>query len=156
LASCANQKRIAKTSSLSEAGERQSSAEAQTNFHLLLESAFPGNAVCRRPDRPDVFADVWRCSGECRLIECFFIIGGGYVDCEFAAICRAFGCQVTLAEKSERLLPSWDENVGAHIAQQLTAVGVELMLDWNIPVYDLPKEEGWPIQVVSGPEKSRD
>jgi pyruvate/2-oxoglutarate dehydrogenase complex dihydrolipoamide dehydrogenase (E3) component len=42
-----------------------------------------------------------------------FIIGGGYVGCEFAAIYRAFGCQVTLAEKSESLLPSWDENVGA-------------------------------------------
>ena len=67
-----------------------------------------------------------------------FIIGGGYVGCEFAAIYRAFGCQVTLAEKSERLLPSWDEKVGAHIAHQLTAAGVELMLDRNVPVYDLP------------------
>jgi dihydrolipoamide dehydrogenase len=74
-----------------------------------------------------------------------FIIGGGYVGCEFAAIYRAFGCQVTLAEKSERLLPSWDENVGAHIAHQLTAAGVELMLDRNIVVNDLSMEEGWAI-----------
>src|SRR3984893_17789304 len=74
-----------------------------------------------------------------------FIVGGGYVGCEFAAIYRAFGCQVTLAEKSERLLPSWDESVGAHIAHQLNAAGVELMLDRSIPVYDLPTEEGWPI-----------
>jgi mercuric reductase len=36
-------------------------------------------------------------------------------------------------------------NVGAHIAHQLTAAGVELMLDRNIPVNDLPTEEGWPI-----------
>jgi pyruvate/2-oxoglutarate dehydrogenase complex dihydrolipoamide dehydrogenase (E3) component len=64
---------------------------------------------------------------------------------QFAAIYRAFGCQVTLAEKSERLLPSWDENVGTHIAHQLTAAGVELMLDRNITVYDLPTEEAvWP------------
>ena len=34
-----------------------------------------------------------------------FIIGGGYVGCEFAAIYRGFGCQVTLAEQSEHLLP---------------------------------------------------
>jgi pyruvate/2-oxoglutarate dehydrogenase complex dihydrolipoamide dehydrogenase (E3) component len=61
-----------------------------------------------------------------------FIIGGGYVGCEFAAIYRGFGCQVTLAEQSDRLLPDWDENVGAHIAQQLAADGVELMLA-NIP-----------------------
>jgi dihydrolipoamide dehydrogenase len=77
--------------------------------------------------------------------EHLFIIGGGYVGCEFAAIYRAYGCQVTLAEKSERLLPSWDENVGAHIAHQLTAAGVELMLDRNIVVNDLSMEEGWAI-----------
>jgi dihydrolipoamide dehydrogenase len=74
-----------------------------------------------------------------------FIVGGGYVGCEFAAIYRGFGCQVTLAEQSERLLPDWDESVGSHIAQQLTADGVELMLGRHIPVYDLPMEEGWPI-----------
>ena len=74
-----------------------------------------------------------------------FIVGGGYVGCEFAAIYRGLGCQVTLAEQSERLLPGWDESVGAHIAQQLTADGVELMLGRHIPVYDLPSEEGRPI-----------
>ena len=74
-----------------------------------------------------------------------FVVGGGYVGCEFAAIYRGFGCQVTLAEKSERLLPGWDESVGAHIAQQLAADGVELMLGRHIPVSDMPMEEGWPI-----------
>jgi pyruvate/2-oxoglutarate dehydrogenase complex dihydrolipoamide dehydrogenase (E3) component len=74
-----------------------------------------------------------------------FIVGGGYVGCEFAGIYRGFGCQVTLAEKSERLLPDWDESVGAHIAQQLAADGVELMLGRQISVNDLPMEAGWPI-----------
>lgn len=74
-----------------------------------------------------------------------FIIGGGYVGCEFAAIYRGFGCQVTLAEQSDRLLPDWDENVGAHIAQQLAADGVELMLGWHISVDDVPRQKGWPI-----------
>ena len=69
-----------------------------------------------------------------------FIVGGGYVGCEFAAIYRGFGCQVTLAEQSERLLPDWDESVGAQIAQQLSTDGVELMLGRQIPVHDLPME----------------
>ena len=34
-----------------------------------------------------------------------FIIGGGYVGCEFASIYRALGCRVTLAEQRERLIP---------------------------------------------------
>jgi len=74
-----------------------------------------------------------------------FIVGGGYVGCEFAAIYRGFGCQVTIAEQSEGLLPNWDESVGTHIAQQLAAEGVELMLGRRIAVDDLPLEEGWPI-----------
>jgi pyruvate/2-oxoglutarate dehydrogenase complex dihydrolipoamide dehydrogenase (E3) component len=74
-----------------------------------------------------------------------FIVGGGYVGCEFAAIYRGFGCQVTLAEQSERLLPGWDVSVGKHIAQQLAATGVELILGHQIAVADIPVEDGWPI-----------
>jgi pyruvate/2-oxoglutarate dehydrogenase complex dihydrolipoamide dehydrogenase (E3) component len=74
-----------------------------------------------------------------------FIVGGGYVGCEFAAIYRRFGCQVTLAEQSERLLRGWDESVGTHIAQQLAKDGVELILGRHIPVHDLPMKEGWPM-----------
>jgi dihydrolipoamide dehydrogenase len=74
-----------------------------------------------------------------------FVIGGGYVGCEFAAIYRGFGCQVTLAEQNDQLLPGWDDSVGAHIAQQLAADGVELMLGRKISVSELPMEAGWPI-----------
>jgi pyruvate/2-oxoglutarate dehydrogenase complex dihydrolipoamide dehydrogenase (E3) component len=73
------------------------------------------------------------------------IVGGGYVGCEFAAIYRGFGCQVTLAEQSDRLLPGWDASVGEYIAQQLQGDGVELMLGRKILVHDLPMEEGYPI-----------
>src|ERR1700722_14109306 len=74
-----------------------------------------------------------------------FIVGGGYVGCEFAAIYRGFGCQVTLAEQSEHLLPDWDVSVGKHIAQQLAATGVELILGRPIAVADIPVEDWWPI-----------
>jgi pyruvate/2-oxoglutarate dehydrogenase complex dihydrolipoamide dehydrogenase (E3) component len=54
---------------------------------------------------------------------------------------------VTLAEQSARLLSGWDESVGTHIARQLTADGVELILGRHISVVDLPLEQGWPIIV---------
>jgi dihydrolipoamide dehydrogenase len=74
-----------------------------------------------------------------------FIVGGGYVGCEFAAIYRGFGCQVTLAEQGDRLLSDWDESVGTHIAKQLAADGVELWFGRHIPLDHLTVEEGWPI-----------
>ena len=79
-----------------------------------------------------------------------FIIGGGYVGCEFAAIYRGFGCQVTLAEERDRLLSDWDESVGAYIAQKLAADGVELMLGQHISVSDLPVERWWRDARVGG------
>jgi dihydrolipoamide dehydrogenase len=74
-----------------------------------------------------------------------FVVGGGYVGCEFAAIYRGFGSQVTLAEQGDHLFPDWDESVGEHIGRQLAAVGVELWLGRSIAVKDLPIEKGWPI-----------
>jgi dihydrolipoamide dehydrogenase len=86
-----------------------------------------------------------------------FIVGGGYVGCEFAAIYRGFGCQVTLAEQGDRLLSDWDESVGTHIAKQLAADGVELWLGRHIPLDHLPVEEGWPSLVkADGTEISPD
>lgn len=86
-----------------------------------------------------------------------FVIGGGFVGCEFAAIYRGFGSQVTLAEQGERLLPDWDESVGAYIAKQLAADGVELLFDRHISADSLPIEDGWPIiTIADGTEISPD
>src|SRR5260370_18091 len=74
-----------------------------------------------------------------------FIIGGGYVGCEFASIYRALGCRVSLAEQRERLLPDWDPSVGERVAAELSADGVELHLGRNIEVEKVPTEDGYPI-----------
>jgi pyruvate/2-oxoglutarate dehydrogenase complex dihydrolipoamide dehydrogenase (E3) component len=123
-----------------------------TSGHEKQEEIEADNIILATGARPDYLG-----SQDSRLINSdqlldrvnppvhLFIVGGGYVGCEFAAIYRGFGCQVTLAEQSERLLRGWDESVGAHIAQQLAEDGVELMLGRQIPVHDLPMKEGWPI-----------
>jgi dihydrolipoamide dehydrogenase len=79
-----------------------------------------------------------------------FIVGGGYIGCEMAAIYRAFGCKVTLAEKSEQLLPTWDPDVGNHIAGQLSALGVDLWLGHPVAVDSLSLEGAYPI--ISKPD----
>jgi dihydrolipoamide dehydrogenase len=59
------------------------------------------------------------------------IIGGGYVGCEFASIFRALGSTVTLVEKRQRLLSSWDESVGDFIGTALRSSGVDLHLGFE-------------------------
>ena len=74
-----------------------------------------------------------------------FIIGGGYVGCEFASIYRALGCRVTLAEQREQLLPDWDTSVGERVTAELSAKGVELDLGRKVEVEKVPIEDGYPI-----------
>jgi len=79
-----------------------------------------------------------------------FIIGGGYVGCEFASIYRALGCRVTLVEQRERLLPEWDASVSEIVAGELLANGVEVHLGKKVEVEKVPQEDGYPI--FTGPD----
>jgi pyruvate/2-oxoglutarate dehydrogenase complex dihydrolipoamide dehydrogenase (E3) component len=58
-----------------------------------------------------------------------FVVGGGYIGCELAAIYRELGARVTLAEAESRLLPSWDPIAGEQFRTVLDATGVEVLLD---------------------------
>ena len=82
-----------------------------------------------------------------------FIIGGGYVGCEFASIYRALGCRVSLAEQQERLLPGWDPNVGERVAAELSANGVELYLGRKVEPEKAPIEDGYPILTLPDGEE---
>ena len=61
-----------------------------------------------------------------------FVIGGGYIGCELAAIYRARKVEVTLAEAESRLLPSWDEDIGKRMKQVLDDAGVHVRLNEKV------------------------
>jgi dihydrolipoamide dehydrogenase len=60
------------------------------------------------------------------------IIGAGYIGCEFASIYRTLGCAVTLIEKENRVLPSWESEAGERVAQALVRQGVTVLLNRSI------------------------
>ncbi len=64
-----------------------------------------------------------------------FVIGGGYVGCELAAIYRDLGSRVTIAEAQPRLLPNWDPIAGERFRDILLAAGIDVLL--NEPI-ELP------------------
>ncbi|MBV8274741.1 MAG: NAD(P)/FAD-dependent oxidoreductase [Verrucomicrobia bacterium] len=57
-----------------------------------------------------------------------FVIGGGYIGCELAAIFRARKIPVTLVEAESRLLPAWDQSAGDRMREVLDQAGVQIML----------------------------
>jgi dihydrolipoamide dehydrogenase len=47
------------------------------------------------------------------------ILGGGYIGCEFASLLSQLGCQVTVVEILDRLLPLMDADLGAEVTRAL-------------------------------------
>jgi dihydrolipoyl dehydrogenase len=61
-----------------------------------------------------------------------FVIGGGYIGCELAAIYRHLGSRVTIAEAQPRLLPNWDPIAGERFRNVLLSAGVDVLLNERI------------------------
>ncbi|WP_424968889.1 dihydrolipoyl dehydrogenase family protein [Dinoroseobacter sp. S375] len=60
---------------------------------------------------------------------CLTIVGGGYIGCEFAAIFRALGAEVTLVHDGARLLDGFPDALADHVAMTLREAGVTLQLE---------------------------
>lgn len=67
-----------------------------------------------------------------------FVVGGGYIGCEIAAIYRALGVEVTLAEAESRLLPTWDEEIGQQMHKVLDQSNVRVLLNQRV---ELPPDD---------------
>ena len=57
------------------------------------------------------------------------IVGGSYIGIEFGQMYRRFGSEVTIIEKSSRLVPREDEDVSAGVREILEAEGVDIRLN---------------------------
>jgi pyruvate/2-oxoglutarate dehydrogenase complex dihydrolipoamide dehydrogenase (E3) component len=58
--------------------------------------------------------------------EHLVIVGGSYIGLEFAHLMRRFGAQVTVVERSPRLLPREDEDVADGVRAILEAEGIRI------------------------------
>jgi glutathione reductase (NADPH) len=67
-----------------------------------------------------------------RLPERVVIVGGGYIAVEFASIFNGLGAETTLVYRSERLLKSFDGDLGRFLGEQMAAKGVRILYNRNI------------------------
>ena len=59
--------------------------------------------------------------------ESVAVIGSGYVALELGQLLRRLGAQVTLMQRSPRLLPAYDPEIGTVMAEVLADEGIELL-----------------------------
>ena len=83
------------------------------------------------------------------------VVGGSYVGLEFAQIFRRFGAEVTIVEKSSRLIAREDEDVSEAIRQILEGDGIRVRTNAECITLK-PAEEGVAVGVncVEGPPEA--
>jgi dihydrolipoamide dehydrogenase len=79
-----------------------------------------------------------------------FVIGGGYIGCELAAIYRSRGVEVTLAEAESRLLPSWDGDIGKQMQKVLEEAEVEILLNEPVAVPEARSDDPPRLRIHNG------
>lgn len=67
-----------------------------------------------------------------RLPPSIVIAGGGYIACEFAQIFAGLGVQTCLAYRGDTVLRGFDDDVRAHIHEELKKSGVRVMTHANL------------------------
>jgi dihydrolipoamide dehydrogenase len=71
----------------------------------------------------------------------FVIVGGGYIGCEFASIYRTLGAEVTLIEKANRVLPTWEPEAGDRVTEALEIRGVNILLNHEVAFNEIKESE---------------
>ncbi len=61
--------------------------------------------------------------------EHLLVVGGGYIGLEFGQMFRRFGSQVTIIQRSARLLGREDEDIADQVAEILREDGLEILLN---------------------------
>jgi glutathione reductase (NADPH) len=77
------------------------------------------------------------------------IVGGGYVGVEFAGVFQGLGSRVTQIYRGELFLRGFDDDIRAHLAEQMIAQGMDLRFETNL-VRVVPTETGLSAELTDG------
>lgn len=67
-----------------------------------------------------------------RLPERVAVVGGGYIGVEFAGIFAGLGCDVTLIYRGPLFLHGFDEEIRAHLAEEMRDRGISLRFESRV------------------------
>jgi len=67
-----------------------------------------------------------------QLPKSVLIVGGGYIAVEFAGILNGLGAQVTLCYRGEQVLRGFDDDVRAHLVEEMEKKGITVLLQSDV------------------------
>lgn len=93
---------------------------------LIATGSVPARPPIPGLELPGVMTSDELLEGTDRLYKSIVIIGGGVIGVEFATFYADLGCDVTIVEGLDRLLPTLDRELGQNLAQIFKKQGVKI------------------------------
>ncbi len=79
----------------------------------------------------------------------WLIVGGGAVGCEYACLLQALGCEVTLLEMMDQIIPGEDPNISNTLRKSFEKRGVKVLN--SLTIQTLSKENSnWNVTFANG------
>jgi len=106
------------------------------DYHLLyqIKAKYFVIATGSKPRNPHhipfddkVILDSTRLLGLDQVPKTMIVLGGGIIGAEYASFFGALGCEVTVIDKKEHILPLLDSEIGIHLQTALTDIGLKFM-----------------------------
>ncbi|MCP6695713.1 dihydrolipoyl dehydrogenase [Pseudomonas donghuensis] len=68
------------------------------------------------------------------------VVGGGYIGLELGIAYRKLGIEVSVVEARERILPTYDSELTAPVAESIKKLGIKLYLKHSVEGFDADKQ----------------
>ncbi len=109
------------------------SGEIDSEFIIIASGSSPaklGFLDSRKCFTPEEFLN----SSE--FYDSYLIVGGGAVGVEYSFLLSSLGRKVVLAEKGDRIIPSFDREISLRLMKILQKRGIDVLLNCDVSKYD--------------------
>lgn len=98
----------------------------ESQFFLIATGSKPRNPM-NIPFDNQMILDSTRLLMIDHLPKTLIVLGGGIIGSEYASFFAALGTEVTVVDKRDHLLPLLDAEIGLHLQQALTNIGLKVI-----------------------------
>ncbi|MCF0145280.1 MAG: dihydrolipoyl dehydrogenase [Eubacterium sp.] len=86
-----------------------------------------------------------------KLPKKMIVIGGGVIGCEMGTVFASYGCELTIIEAMDRVLPMMDADVSAEITKSLKSLGIKILTSCSVD--KIEDVAGGSVVTYNGTEK---
>lgn len=122
--------------------ELASGKKITAKYILVATGGWPAAAGCEGEEHALTSNEIFHLEEKPKSI---IIVGGGYIANEFAGIFHAFGSDVTIANRSEKILRPYDQEIVGKLQEMGEAKGIKFRL--SAPLTKIEKNEDGTVTV---------